>query len=87
MNHWINRRGHLVPLACQECDAPESPASLPVINDSQLAVLFRQVQWALDEAAHQFPEGRVTPERREDLLGQLELLTRHLRASLQKPIT
>ncbi|MGH3904599.1 MAG: hypothetical protein ACRDTE_10465 [Pseudonocardiaceae bacterium] len=29
------------------------------VTDSQLAVLLRQTQWALDEAAHDFPAGRA----------------------------
>ncbi|MGH3907507.1 MAG: hypothetical protein ACRDTE_25520 [Pseudonocardiaceae bacterium] len=51
------------------------------VTDSQLAVLLRQAQWALDDAAHDFPAGRVTPQRRVELAGRLEALALVLRAS------
>ena len=42
------------------------------VTDSQLAVLFRQLRWALDDAAHDFPDagpdretGRAVDRRRE----------------------
>ena len=46
--------------------------SLRAVTDSQLAVLLRQTllrqtQWALDEAAYDFPARRATPRRREEL--------------------
>ncbi len=51
------------------------------VTDSQLAVLLRQTQWALDEAAHDFPAGRGTPQRREELAATLEGLAVIVRAS------
>ncbi|MGH3907695.1 MAG: hypothetical protein ACRDTE_26470 [Pseudonocardiaceae bacterium] len=51
------------------------------VTDSQLAVLLRQTQWALDEAAHDFPAGRGTPQRREELAAILEGLAVIVRAS------
>lgn len=51
------------------------------VTDSQLAVLLRQAQWALDEAARDFPAGRVTPQRRSELSGTLEALAAIVRAS------
>ncbi len=57
-----------------------SPAAHGV-TDSQLAVLLRQTQWALDEAAHDFPAGRVTAQRREELAATLDALAAIVRAS------
>lgn len=51
------------------------------VTDSQLAVLLRQTQWALDEAAHDFPAGRGTPQQREELAATLEGLAAIVRAS------
>ncbi|MGH3908529.1 MAG: hypothetical protein ACRDTE_30735 [Pseudonocardiaceae bacterium] len=51
------------------------------ITDSQLAVLLRQAQWALDDAAHDLPAGRTTPQHRVELAGRLEALALVLRAS------
>lgn len=60
-----------------------TPAQRPLtVTDSQLAVLLRQAQWALDEAAHDFPAGRGTPWRRAELAGTLEALAVVLRASV-----
>lgn len=59
----------------------------PGVTDSQLAVLLRQTQWALDEAAHDFPAGRATPQRREELAGTLEALAAIVRASAPEPST
>ncbi|MGH3905155.1 MAG: hypothetical protein ACRDTE_13350 [Pseudonocardiaceae bacterium] len=57
------------------------PEPITGVTDSQLAVLLRQTQWALDEAAHDFPAGRVTPTRREELAVTLESLAAIVRAS------
>lgn len=51
------------------------------ITDSQLSVLLRQAQWALDDAAHDVPAGRATVTRRIELAGSLEALAVVLRAS------
>lgn len=51
-----------------------------IVTDSQLAVLLRQAQWALDDAAHDLPAGRATPGRRAELAGTLEALALVLRA-------
>lgn len=51
------------------------------VTDSQLAVLLRQAQWALDEAAYDFPAGRGTPQRRAELAATLEGLAVIVRAS------
>ncbi|MGH3657521.1 MAG: hypothetical protein ACRDUA_12765, partial [Micromonosporaceae bacterium] len=51
------------------------------VTDSQLAVLLRQAQWALDDAAHDVPAGRTTPQHRVELAGRLEALAVVLRAS------
>lgn len=51
------------------------------VTDSQLAVLLRQTQWALDEAAHDFPAGRCDTRRREELAATLEALATIVRAS------
>ncbi|MGH3906968.1 MAG: hypothetical protein ACRDTE_22730 [Pseudonocardiaceae bacterium] len=55
--------------------------TLAGVTDSQLAVLLRQTQWVLDEAAHDFPAGRVTPQRREELAASLAGLAVIVRAS------
>lgn len=52
------------------------------VSDAQLAVLLRQTQWALDEAAYDFPAGRVRPQRRAELAGSLEALAEVIRASV-----
>jgi hypothetical protein len=44
------------------------------LDGTQMAVLFRQVQWTLDDAAYDWPAGRITPERREELARTLESL-------------
>ncbi|MGH3908940.1 MAG: hypothetical protein ACRDTE_32870 [Pseudonocardiaceae bacterium] len=51
------------------------------MTDFQLAVLLRQTQWALDDAAHDFPAGRGSAQRREELAGTLEALAAIVRAS------
>ncbi|HEX2300866.1 MAG TPA: hypothetical protein VHH34_20555 [Pseudonocardiaceae bacterium] len=51
------------------------------VSDCQLAVLLRQTQWALDEAAHDVGAGRATPQEREELAGRLEALAATVRAS------
>jgi len=70
--------GHLVPITCHECDRP----ALGGVTDSQLAVLFRQLQWELDDAAYAFPPGRITPRQREELAGTLEALAVIVRVSV-----
>lgn len=59
-----------------------STEALVGVTDSQLAVLLRQAQWALDDAAHEFPAGRATAGRRVELAGRLEALAVVLRASV-----
>ncbi|MGH3906718.1 MAG: hypothetical protein ACRDTE_21445 [Pseudonocardiaceae bacterium] len=71
------RRSSVVPLA----PPGGQPEPTTGVTDSQLAVLLRQTQWALDEAAHDFPAGRVTPTRREELAVTLESLAAIMRAS------
>ncbi|MGH3793739.1 MAG: hypothetical protein ACRDSP_02505 [Pseudonocardiaceae bacterium] len=58
------------------------------VTDSQLAVLFRQTQWLLDDAAHDFPAGRVSARHREELVGTLESLAAIVRGSVpgQEPL-
>lgn len=58
-----------------------STTQTTAVSDSDLAVLLRQTQWTLDEAAYDFPAGRCTPQRREELAGSLEALARIVRAS------
>ncbi|MGH4014628.1 MAG: hypothetical protein ACRDSL_12030 [Pseudonocardiaceae bacterium] len=60
--------------------SPAAPGQLGVTG-SQLAVLLRQAQWALDDAAHDFPAGRVSAQRREELAVTLEGLAVVVRAS------
>ena len=78
MSSHVAECGHSVPISCPECERPAAPA----VTDSQLAVLLRQAQWTLDEAAHHFPAGRGTPQRREELAGTLEALAAIVRASV-----
>lgn len=42
-----------------------------VIQDAQLAVLLRKVQWEIDAMAFDLPAGRCTPERRAHLADAL----------------
>lgn len=51
------------------------------VTDTQLALLLRHAQWALDDAAHDVPAGRATSQRRAELAGSLEALAVVLRAS------
>ena len=78
MSSYVADCGHSVSISCPECKRRVAPA----VTDSQLAVLLRQAQWTLDEAAHHFPAGRGTPQRREELAGTLETLAAIVRASV-----
>lgn len=51
------------------------------VTDTQLAVLLRQAQWALDDAAHDVPAGRVSTQCRMELARTLEALAVVLRSS------
>lgn len=64
------------------CSGGQPDPSSTGVTDSQLAVLLRQTQWTLDEAAHDFPAGRCTPQRRKELAGTLEALAAIVRASV-----
>lgn len=57
-----------------------STTQITGVSDSDLAVLLRQTQWALDEAAYDFPAGRATAQRRKELAGSLEALAAIVRA-------
>lgn len=61
---------------------PQHPATAAPagVTDSQLAVLLRQTQWALDDAAYDCVGG-LTRQRREELAGTLEALAVIIRAS------
>lgn len=68
---------------------PATPERLAATNggtprrtDSQLAVLLRQQQWALDHAAHNLPDGRLTSRERAELARRLEMLAAIVRASM-----
>ncbi len=78
LNWYVASCGHPVPIHCSQCDPPPTNG----VTDTQLAVLFRQTQWALDDAAYEFPAGQVTPRRREELAGILESLATIVRDSL-----
>lgn len=69
--------GWAVTLACPG----SQPARSTGVTDSQLAVLLRETQWALDEAAHDIPAGRACAQRRDELAGTLEVLAAIVRAS------
>lgn len=56
------------------------------VTDSQLAILLRQTQWALDDAAHDFPAGRASAQRREELAESLEALAALVRASASSAV-
>ncbi len=73
----VGRRSSAAPLA----PPGGQPDLTGGVTDSQLAVLFRQAQWGLDEAAHDFPAGRVSAQRREELAASLEALAVIVRAS------
>ncbi|MCA1185904.1 hypothetical protein LCD36_05500 [Saccharopolyspora sp. 6T] len=45
-----------------------------------LAVLLRQAQWAIDDAAHRVPEDRFDGDEHRDLADALEALAGMLRA-------
>ncbi|MCA1672594.1 MAG: hypothetical protein LC799_10450 [Actinobacteria bacterium] len=52
------------------------------VTDSQLAVLLRQTQWALDDAAYHCAGGAgLTRRQREELAGTLDALAAIVRAS------
>lgn len=71
------RRSSAAPLA-PPGDQPDPTVG---VTDAQIAVLLRQIQWALGDAAYDFPAGRVTPQQREELAGTLEGLAAIVRAS------
>ncbi len=50
-----------VTLACSD----GRPDHSTIVTDSQLAVLLRQTQWTLDEAAHDFPAAATRRTRRD----------------------
>ncbi|MGH3813547.1 MAG: hypothetical protein ACRDUV_14030 [Pseudonocardiaceae bacterium] len=62
-------------------EAKRSQPGQSGVTDSQIAVLVVQVGWALDDAAHDLPAGRMTPQRREELADTLQALGFILRAS------
>ncbi|MGH3906946.1 MAG: hypothetical protein ACRDTE_22605 [Pseudonocardiaceae bacterium] len=49
---------------------PDGRAAAPA--DSDLAVLVLQVSWALADAAHDLPVGRMSAQRREELADTLQ---------------
>lgn len=54
-------------------------------NERTLTVLLRQTQWALDAAARAVPDGRLTPEKAEELatiLDDLAVLVRKHRGTV-----
>lgn len=53
----------------------------PATSDSGLAVLVLQVSWALADAAHDLPAGRMPSRRREELADTLSALGYVLRVS------
>lgn len=55
------------------------------VTDSQLAVLLRQAQWALDDVAHELPAGRATVGRRVEVARTLEAVAVVLRCSAPAP--
>lgn len=64
--------------------APEAPGGHPVptrISDPELALLLRQTQWALDEAAYACGGG-LSRQRRRELAATLEELAVIVRASV-----
>lgn len=52
-----------------------------VLPDPALAVLLRQAQWLLADAAHDLPAGRLTVDKGEELAEILEQLASLVRAS------
>lgn len=63
--------------------APSAPGVGPDLatTDSGLAVLVLQVSWALADAAHDLPAGRMPPRRREELADTLSALGYVLRVT------
>lgn len=45
-------------------------------------VVLAGSQWALEDAAHDWPTGRATPQQREELAGILDALAAIVRASI-----
>ena len=58
-----------------------APGTARGVSDSQLAVLLRQTQWALDDAAYDCAGAGLAPRQREELAGTLESLAAIVRAS------
>ncbi|PKW14419.1 hypothetical protein A8926_2032 [Saccharopolyspora spinosa] len=54
--------------------------------DAQLAVLARETQWELDEAAFELGGGRYTSDQRRKLADRLFGLAEALRGDLDKPL-
>ena len=64
---------------------PQHPATgIPPpagVTDCQLAVLLRQTQWSLDDAAYHCSGAGLSRRRRDELAGTLEALAAIVRAS------
>jgi hypothetical protein len=57
----------------------------PASTDSDLAVLVLQTSWALADAAHDLPAGRMPPRRRAELADTLSALGYVLRVTAPAP--
>jgi hypothetical protein len=70
-----------VTVAEHELAVPDRSTPPQGVSDSQLAVLLRQTQWALDDAAYACGATGLIHQAREELAGTLEALATIVRAA------
>lgn len=74
--------GRAVGTAALSAGLPDpSGTGVRWVNESDLAVLVLQTSWALADAAHDLPAGRMSGQRREELADTLQALGYVLRVS------
>ena len=79
------------PLTPDVTSSPEAGTTSSEIHNPQqdriaLAVSLRKTQWLIDDAAHQIPEERYSPEQAAELADALEELACLVRATITKPV-
>ncbi|QUG99895.1 hypothetical protein HUO13_02925 [Saccharopolyspora erythraea] len=55
-------------------------------EDRALVVVLRQAQWLLDDAAHDIPGDRYSPQQSEELANTLDKLAEHVRHRAGLPL-
>lgn len=55
-------------------------------EDRALVVVLRRTQWLLDDAAHDIPGNRYSPQQSEELASTLSKLAEHVRRRAGLPL-